>query len=148
VQVTGIFRAIPMRQARKARTLNAVFKTYLDVIHFQKNRGVKEKATANGKVQKKEGEEADDVAVSKEGPVVDENGVKHISEINTDDLDSLGKDPKIYDMLIESLAPSIWEMDDIKKGILCLLFGGACLCHERAPSLANFNFCCFFRWCS
>ena len=23
-----------------------------------------------------------------------------------------------------SIAPSIWEMDDVKKGVLCLLFGG------------------------
>jgi DNA replication licensing factor MCM4 len=28
-------------------------------------------------------------------------------------------------VLVGSLAPSIWEMEDIKKGVLCLLFGGA-----------------------
>lgn len=27
-------------------------------------------------------------------------------------------------MLVRSLAPSIWENEDIKKGILCQLFGG------------------------
>jgi len=26
--------------------------------------------------------------------------------------------------LIKSLAPSIWENEDVKKGILCQLFGG------------------------
>lgn len=30
----------------------------------------------------------------------------------------------IYEYLSRSLAPSIWEMDDIKKGILLQLFGG------------------------
>lgn len=30
----------------------------------------------------------------------------------------------IYEHLARSLAPSIWEMDDIKKGILLQLFGG------------------------
>lgn len=29
-----------------------------------------------------------------------------------------------YVRLVESFAPSIWEMDDVKKGILCQLFGG------------------------
>jgi DNA replication licensing factor MCM4 len=32
--------------------------------------------------------------------------------------------PDIYDLLSRSLAPSIYEMDDVKKGILLQLFGG------------------------
>jgi hypothetical protein len=34
------------------------------------------------------------------------------------------RSPNVYDRLVKSLAPSIWEMDDVKKGVLCLLFGG------------------------
>ena len=30
----------------------------------------------------------------------------------------------VYDRLVKSFAPSIWEMDDVKRGLLCLLFGG------------------------
>jgi DNA replication licensing factor MCM4 len=30
----------------------------------------------------------------------------------------------IYDLLARSMAPSIWEMEDVKKGILLQLFGG------------------------
>jgi DNA replication licensing factor MCM4 len=29
-----------------------------------------------------------------------------------------------YERLVKSFAPSIWGMDDVKRGILCLLFGG------------------------
>jgi hypothetical protein len=32
--------------------------------------------------------------------------------------------PDIYELLSRSMAPSIWEMDDVKKGILLQLFGG------------------------
>ena len=32
--------------------------------------------------------------------------------------------PEVYDKLIDALAPSIWENHDVKKGILCQLFGG------------------------
>jgi len=32
--------------------------------------------------------------------------------------------PDLYDLLIDSLAPSIWENQDVKKGILTQLFGG------------------------
>ena len=40
------------------------------------------------------------------------------------DLEALGADPDIYAKLVASLAPSVWQMDDVKRGILCQLFGG------------------------
>mmetsp|Transcript_41450 Transcript_41450/g.29875 ORF Transcript_41450/g.29875 Transcript_41450/m.29875 type:complete len:98 (+) Transcript_41450:1245-1538(+) len=36
----------------------------------------------------------------------------------------LAANPEVYQMLVDSLAPSIWESQDVKKGILCQLFGG------------------------
>ena len=41
-----------------------------------------------------------------------------------DKLRQLSQREDIYDLLSRSLAPSIWEMDDVKKGILLQLFGG------------------------
>ena len=37
----------------------------------------------------------------------------------------LSKKDDIYDRLAKALAPSIYENEDIKKGILCQLFGAA-----------------------
>ena len=37
---------------------------------------------------------------------------------------ALSQTPNIYELLARSVAPSIWELDDVKKGILCQLFGG------------------------
>lgn len=45
----------------------------------------------------------------------------------------MGSDPNIYERLVASLAPSVWEMEDVKKGLLCQLFGGtdlASLCSD------------------
>ena len=39
-------------------------------------------------------------------------------------LQAYSQRPDIYALLSRSLAPSIWEMDDVKKGILLQLFGG------------------------
>ncbi|KAH9167042.1 MCM-domain-containing protein [Lactarius sanguifluus] len=36
----------------------------------------------------------------------------------------LSERPDIYEILARSLAPSVWSMDDVKKGILLQLFGG------------------------
>ena len=41
------------------------------------------------------------------------------------EMEMLGADPDIYEKLTNSVAPSIWQMDDVKKGILCQLFGGS-----------------------
>lgn len=34
------------------------------------------------------------------------------------------KDPELSEKLVDAFAPSIWENHDVKKGILCQLFGG------------------------
>ena len=39
-------------------------------------------------------------------------------------LKDLSQRPDIYEYLTRSLAPSIWEMEDVKKRILLQLFGG------------------------
>lgn len=38
-------------------------------------------------------------------------------------LQALSQVPDLYEKLTASIAPSIWQMDDVKKGILCQLFG-------------------------
>jgi len=40
------------------------------------------------------------------------------------ELKNIASNEKIYDNLVNSIAPSIWGNDDLKKGILCMLFGG------------------------
>ena len=40
--------------------------------------------------------------------------------------------PEVYDLLVDALAPSIWECNDVKRGILCQLFGGCSKDFKRA----------------
>ena len=39
--------------------------------------------------------------------------------LQVEKLKELSKLPDIYDRLTRSLAPNIWELDDVKKGLLC-----------------------------
>ena len=48
----------------------------------------------------------------------------HFPSERVAELEALSKQPGVYNQLICALAPSIWEMDGIKKGVLCMLFGG------------------------
>lgn len=39
--------------------------------------------------------------------------------LQIEQLKELSKQPDIYETLTRSLAPNIWELDDVKKGLLC-----------------------------
>ncbi len=39
---------------------------------------------------------------------------------------ALSTDPRIYERLVASISPNVWEMEDVKKGLMCQLFGGSC----------------------
>ena len=45
--------------------------------------------------------------------------------------------PNVYDTLVRSFAPSIWELDDVKRGVLCLLLGGSSVADPRAVAFAK-----------
>ena len=52
-------------------------------------------------------------------------------------MEMLGADPDIYEKLTNSVAPSIWQMDDVKKGILCQLFGGSSKVYHATIALLS-----------
>jgi DNA replication licensing factor MCM4 len=88
VDVTGMYRAQPIQSARKMRTLRAIYKTYVDVIHFRKT----ERATL-GAARLGESSSIDDT---------DQNtatSTKPTQEM----LQQLAQAPDIYDRLTRSL---------------------------------------------
>ena len=150
VIITGIFRSIPVRVNPRQRSIKSLFKTYLDVVHVKRTnvarmgfdpstRG-KEIAPGIGVG----GEDDEDESIARPPGLGD-------LEDDDDDMDGTGagagagsadrtqlgatkemeqkllelsRHPDVYDILARSLAPSIYEMEDVKKGILLQLFGG------------------------
>lgn len=112
VEVCGIFRSTPVRANPRQRALKNLYKTYLDIVHVKKI----DKRRLGGDVTTLEHELAEkdqEVEQVRKITAEEEAKIKEISE--RDDL---------YEILARSLAPSIYEMDDVKKGILLQLFGG------------------------
>ncbi|QRG36936.1 hypothetical protein FDK38_001297 [Candidozyma auris] len=112
IEVCGIFRSLPVRVNARQRAVKNLYKTYLDVVHIKKidnkRLGVdpstmSQRATDTNEVEEVRRLSAEDIA--------------HVKEISQRD--------DLYEVLARSLAPSIYEMDDVKKGILLQLFGGA-----------------------
>ncbi|KAH6610489.1 cell division control 54 [Trichoderma cornu-damae] len=116
VQLTGIFRVSPVRVNPRQRAIKSIYKTYVDVLHVQK---VDKKRLG-----------ADPSTLGVEGEDEAETGKNEMEEtrrITAEDelkIRETSRRPDIYELLARSLAPSIYEMDDVKKGILLQLFGG------------------------
>ncbi|XP_072115075.1 DNA replication licensing factor MCM4 [Mobula birostris] len=100
VNVTGIYRAVPIRVNPRASNVKSVYKTHIDVIHFHKT----DEKRLHG--------------------LDDDKEQKLFTEQRVEMLKELSKKPDIYERLSAALAPSIYEHEDIKKGILLQLFGG------------------------
>merc|ERR1712018_358209 len=92
VAVTGIYRAVPIQANPRAKNLKAVYKTHIDVVHFRKSNTERLAGGNDGK----------EIAF-------DPERVKLLEE--------LSKKPDVYERLARAIAPSIYENEDIKKGI-------------------------------
>jgi DNA replication licensing factor MCM4 len=122
--VTGIYRSVPVRSNPRQRTLKSLFKTYLDVVHIKLGLGgtlgVDRSTRAAG------GDRIPGLGGVGDGAEDDEEreGRQNRKAELEEKLKDLSQRPDLYEYLARSLAPSIWEMEDVKKGILLQLFGG------------------------
>uniref|UniRef100_A0A8B9GVC3 DNA replication licensing factor MCM4 n=1 Tax=Astyanax mexicanus TaxID=7994 RepID=A0A8B9GVC3_ASTMX len=96
----GIYRAAPMRVNPRQSQVKSVYKTHIDAIHFRK--------TDERRLHSLD----------------EENEQKLFTEERVATLKELAAKPDVYERLSSALAPSIYEHEDIKKGILLQLFGG------------------------
>lgn len=112
VEVCGIFKSSPVKVSPRLRVVKSLFKTYLDVVHIKKidkhRIGVDISTIEN---ELREQEEVDEI--------------RKLSEDEVEKIQRVARRPDVYQLLARSLAPSIFEMDDVKKGLLLQLFGGA-----------------------
>lgn len=125
VQLTGIFRVSPVRVNPRQRAVKSIFKTYVDVLHVQKVDN------------KKMGIDASTLEVEDEEVQLSPSGLEETRKVTPEEEEKIretGARDDIYELLARSLAPSVYEMDDVKKGILLQLFGGTNKSFEKGGS--------------
>ena len=123
IEVTGIFRCNPVRINPRQRTIKSLFKTYVDVLHIQKVDKRKVGIDTSTVEQELSEQITGDVEQTRKVSTEEEARIKETAER-----------PDLYELLSRSLAPSIYEMDDVKKGILLQLFGGTNKAFEKGGS--------------
>ncbi|KAJ8498346.1 hypothetical protein OPV22_008898 [Ensete ventricosum] len=114
VEVTGIYRAMSVRVGPTQRVVKSIFKTYIDCLHLKK--------TDKSRLHI---DDLMDVDNSSNSRTIEDDTPDYQDKVGK--LKELSKLPDIYDRLTWSLAPNIWELDDVKRGLLCQLFGGNAL---------------------
>lgn len=112
VEVCGIFRSLPVRVNARQRALKSLYKTYLDVVHIKKIDS------------RRMGPDPSTIQTLQ----ADTQEVEQVRKLSAEDIakvKEISQRDDLYEVLARSLAPSVYEMDDVKKGILLQLFGGA-----------------------
>jgi len=123
IEITGIYKASAVHPLRGRKAQNSVFRTYLDAIAIT--------AEKQGRVEVDDGElptsqmksffaEEKDL----DADVVGEEDVKWNRQIRALAKEMQDGKLTIVSKLIQSFAPSIYEEDEVKKGLLCQLFSG------------------------
>lgn len=126
VQITGIFRVSPVRVNPRQRAVKSIYKTYVDVLHVQKVD--KKRMGADASTLDTE----DDETIQSDVPVMEET--RKVTAEEEEKIRATAVRDDIYELLARSLAPSVYEMDDVKKGILLQLFGGTNKSFEKGGS--------------
>ncbi|KAF7638129.1 DNA helicase [Meloidogyne graminicola] len=96
--VTGIYRATPIRVNPLQRTVHSIYRTSIDVIHFRKL-------------------SQDRLHEPTDGLYMTDERIRQVL--------ALSKFDDVIDRLTKAVAPNIFGHEEIKRGILCLLFGGS-----------------------
>lgn len=137
--VTGIFRSVPVRVNPRQRTLKSLFKTFLDVVHVRL--GADDRLGFDRSTRPAGGDRVPGVGGGGVGDVFGGSAEEDQEESAEADVQErerrttrraemearireLGARSDVYELLARSLAPSIWSLEDVKKGILLQLFGG------------------------
>ncbi|KAK3818344.1 MAG: MCM2/3/5 family-domain-containing protein [Benniella sp.] len=123
LEITAVFRGVPVRVNPRQRTIKALYRTYLDVVHIKKTdkrRLAVDDDVANQDGRKPAYQSGDEIEVQSEDMIA---RIQEISRL-----------PNLYETLARSVAPSIFEHDDIKKGVLLQMFGGTNKTFQKAGS--------------
>ncbi|CAK7204061.1 MCM DNA helicase complex subunit [Sporothrix eucalyptigena] len=131
VLITGIFRVSPVRVNPRQRTINSVHKTYVDVLHIQKVDA--KRLGIDPSTLELDDDDVEAAILAEQNETtggaggMDSNRMEETRTFTPEEeakIKATGARSDVYDLLSRSLAPSIYEMDDVKKGILLQLFGG------------------------
>jgi DNA replication licensing factor MCM4 len=127
VEVVGVYRVTATRVRPQSRNLRSVYKSHLDIIHVRRIDASESRRKSIGLIE---------ILNQKN---FDQDLTEAQMEERENELRALAETPDLYEKLAQSIAPSIYGLDDIKKGVLCQLFGGVTKEFDGGKIRGNLN---------
>ncbi|KAJ2071943.1 MCM DNA helicase complex subunit [Coemansia sp. S155-1] len=127
LEITGIYRGVPVRTNPRNRTVQAIYRTYIDIVHIRRlGRSRVQRATKEGLdvAEAVVDPQRELATAASDGSEGDDSKNQAFTQHEIDEFKRWSRDPRLFDILSRSVAPSIYEMDDVKRGLLLQLFGG------------------------
>jgi len=122
VEITGIYKASAVRPMRGFQSVSSVYRTYIDAIDVTAEKKTRVEFDENALATQGEIRLADERDLDPE--VVGEEEVKWNKQIRELAKETAEGTSSVVAKLVQSFAPSIYDEDEVKKGLLCQLFGG------------------------
>eukprot|EP00919_Chromeraceae_sp_WS-2016_P012246 GHVR01028637.1.p1 GENE.GHVR01028637.1~~GHVR01028637.1.p1 ORF type:complete len:729 (-),score=175.78 GHVR01028637.1:100-2286(-) len=122
VEVTGFYRATAMRIIPRMRTVKSTYRAFVEVVSMKTSPG----GGATGDTTKGWGGDNTEDLSANAIDSVPPHVMKKMTQIHDEavEIQQAGGE-SVYQRLVRSFSPSIFENDDVKEGLLCLLFGGS-----------------------
>lgn len=136
VEVTGIYRAIPRRVNPRVTTIHTVFRTCIDVVHYRVEGNERDDPAAELNVDNSKPTDDDDPRTQ----VTFSRDRIEAFHAFAEDRDRTGV--STYERLLKCIAPSIFGLEDVKRGVLCMLFGGVARVRklrDENEAIANYD---------
>ena len=115
-QFVGIFRAQGIRINARQRITKTTFRTFIDLVSITKYNKLRMNFDENVEL---------DINMENGEHIFEENELNAIYKDGIKkEIEKLKINPNIYEILINSFSPSIWENETVKRGLLLQLFGG------------------------
>ncbi|KAJ2203459.1 MCM DNA helicase complex subunit, partial [Coemansia sp. RSA 353] len=125
LEITGIYRGEPVRVNPRQRTVQALYRTFIDIVHVRR--------LGRGRTPVVQGLDVSAaVEDAQRSNDADEDADAEFSEHEETEFKRWARDARLLDTLARSVAPGIHGMDDVKRGLLLQLFGGVRKQFDRA----------------
>jgi DNA replication licensing factor MCM4 len=127
VEITGIYKAAPHRPLSRLKMCNSVYRTYIDAIAISSENKARmedpaedlDQILSKGEMPKLSEERDLDPESNTDEDIAFNRKIRALAAAKDADGNST-----ITSNLVQSFAPSIFDEDEVKKGLLCQLFGG------------------------
>lgn len=139
MEITGIFRGVPVKENSRRRAIKSLFKTYVDIVHIK--RVDKSRIGIDASIRG-QNEFTMEYFLYYNISFIEDDRIQKDDPEEEEILKELSKRQDLYEILSQSVgisyillmkAPSIFGLEDVKKGVLLQLFGGANKFNKNKP---------------